>query len=257
MARGRARLYPDPVLRRLALVPSIGLSIGSMMAMAACSVSQGRSCDLKASGISMAATVTDDDEGVEVELELEAGDMSGVGTSLQLCKGEGESLSVNGTALTLTETYAGNFKYRGSFDAPQDVYTFELEIGAEREQITADLIPPAGFEVDVPAPGAELPRGQDAELSWSPPAPGEQIVIELIDDELLCLEDWDVETEDDGSHVIPAGTILRTDPDTPDGTCQAEYAFTRRSTGEYPSALSEGGGLEAFVRRGVRFASVL
>lgn len=205
----------------------------------------------------MAATVTDDDEGVEVELELEAGDMAGIGTSLQLCEGEGESISVNGKALTLTETYAGNFKYRHAFDEPQSVYTFELEIGSDKQQITVDLEPPAQFAIDGPAPGAELPRGMDAELAWSPAASGDTIRIELIDDELLCLEDWEVETEDDGSHVIPAGTIVRTDPDTPDGACSAEYLFTRQRTGDYPSELAAGGSLEAFVRRGVRFTSVL
>jgi hypothetical protein len=182
--------------------------------------------------------------------------MSGVGTSLKLCEAEGESVSVNGKSLMLTETYAGNYKYRHAFDQAQDVYTFELRIGSDQQEITVDLEPPPQFSIDAPMSGAELGRGEDAELAWSPAAAGEMIKIELIDDELLCLEDWEAETEDDGSHVIPAGTIVRTDPDTPDGTCQAEYLFTRQRAGAYPPELAAGGSLEAFVRRGVRFASV-
>lgn len=249
---GRAR-YPGSVSRvGVFFVLSVVSTFG-----AGCEVSQGRSCDLQAEAISMAATVIDDDEGVEVELGLEAGDMSGVGTSLKLCDTEGESVMVNGKPLTLTETYAGNYKYRHAFDQAQDVYTFELRVGSDEQEITADLEPPPQFSIDAPLSGAELGRGEDAQLAWSPPVAGETIKIELIDDELLCLEDWEAETEDDGTHVIPAGTIVRTDPDTPDGACQAEYLFTRQRTGPYPSELAAGGSLEAFVRRGVRFASVL
>jgi hypothetical protein len=221
-----------------------------------CAVAQGRSCDVAAGGISMSVVVTDDDDGVEVEVELEAGDMSGTGTSLQLCPEGGESLTVNGREFELTEAYTGHFKYRAELDEPAESYELHLVIGSDAVEVTTTIVPPPGLSVQAPPAGAEISRGAELELQWAPPDPERTLTIDLVDDEILCLADWSADTPDDGSHVIPAGTIVRSDPEAPDGRCDAEYVFTRVRDGGYPAELESGGSVQAVVRRSVRFASV-
>ena len=203
----------------------------------------------------MAATVIDDHGVAEVEAEFEAGDMSGIGTSLELCTSDGESVLVNGVELEVTETHDGHFKYRAELE-PAPSYRFEMVLGSDQQAIDVVLDAPPDFQVDMPVPGAEVSRTEGVELVWTNPVPGKELEIELIDDEILCLEDWGVTTMDDGNHPIPPGAVVLADEDAPDGKCQAEYLFTRMRSGQTPAALASGGSLEAFVTRGLRFVSV-
>lgn len=203
----------------------------------------------------MAGTVIDEGGVAEVEVEFEAGDMSGIGTSLELCTSDGESVLVNGVELEVTETYDGHFKYRAEVD-PAPSYTFEMVLGSDQQSMEVTLDAPPDFQVEMPAPGSDVSRNEEVELVWTNPDMGMQLEIELIDDEILCLEDWGVTTMDDGSHPIPAGAVVLADEDAPDGKCQAEYLFTRVRSAQTPEALASGGSLDAFVTRGLRFVSV-
>lgn len=240
------------VVRLLGLVAS-ALLIGGLTT--GCVSDQGKACELEVSEISMVATVSDVPDAVEVEVAFSSGDPDAIGSSLSLCEDERRSLEVNGQPMDSTETYTDSFKYLATLDAPAASYEVKVKLGVNKTEIAAQVQGPPPLSIDSPQPGAELSRTEEATLEWSAGDAGEEIEIELIDDEILCLEDWSLVSEDDGSHVIPPNTIVRSDPDAPDGKCQAEYVFSRTVEGDYPSQLDPAGSLTAFVRRGVRFVS--
>ena len=223
--------------------------------LAAGCVVQGETCEINTSQISMHATAIDGDRGIAVEIELEEGDMTGVATSLELCAEQDERIEVNDRAAELREIF-GVFRYVVTFDEPQESYRIEFERPGRGQEIVAEVVAPAQFQIDGPASDETISRRVPVPITWSPAGAAEDLLeIELERRDVLCLDAWSVETEDDGEFTVPAGALVASDPMGPP-TCEAEYVITRRTEGSYPAELSPGGEIEAFVKRKLRFTSI-
>ena len=154
-----------------------------------------------------------------------------------------------------------------SLDEAPEEFVFLLERQAEGDEVQARVTRPAVFDILTPTPRQEIPRSQDMELTWDPPDPTAQILIQMDDEIGIACLDTDrgehdymgidgVWVPDSGSRVIPAGAIRESLPTDPSGACDATVTLTRANEGEYPGVLERGGWVEARSERSVTFVSV-
>jgi hypothetical protein len=236
------------------------IALGSLLGVLSggCLVaSTGDTCEIKTSGIAMKATVEDDGTTVRAAAVFESGDMSGVGTKLEI--GECDEFTINDRTTNRREDNL-EIEYSVTWDAgdaPTD-FVFRLNRKDDGDDVHAEVSLPARFSITAPDDGTEVSRAANLELTWDPPEPGGEIEVELEEeiDGDICFESYDDTVEDTGALTIPPGTIELSGIDEPeDKVCEAALVLTRTAAGAYPSELKDGGSVSAKVIRRVGFSS--
>jgi hypothetical protein len=251
---------------RRALRPSLFLAVSASLLLGpvACTAT-GDSCEIKTSGISTRAFVTDDGDNVRAYAWFEAGDMQGIGTRLDLC--ESDEFTINGQATTRSER-SDRIEYGVTWskaDAPQAYEFLMVRRDDDNEEIAWTVTLPPAFEITAPAANAQASRAADLEITWDPAGSGD-LRLELDDEDIDCTLDTPsgaadiagidgVQTADDGLELIPAGTITVDEMDTT-LACPATLMLVREQAGEYPAAFKDGGRTAGLVERRVAITSI-
>jgi hypothetical protein len=216
-------------------------------------------CGKENDEISAVAIVVDRGDVLRAEIDFEAGDRSGEAAPLFVCGDE--RLRINGDSPIETEK-ADRIIYAANLGAEDRTVSFSLTRPEGDVSLSIDV--PDPFDIVAPAEGAELSRAADAVVEWTPPVADRTMRIEL-GEEIgggICIYTTDGEHDykdrggvdvDDGpgTWTIPAGTVAADGG----GPCGAHYTLKRIAQGEYTSALSAGGYVEARVERTVTFVS--
>lgn len=235
--------YPPAMSRGTAiLAPLLALaSVGC--------IETAQSCDVETRDMLMQATASDSDEGIQVEVELQLADDL---TSLELCEDDDE-LTVNGVVAQQIRAL-GHVYYVVDFADPAERYDIELRREVHRGA-TARLEMPPRFEITAPEVELRQSSAEEFELRWDPPWAGEVIGLTL-EGEIGegCLEGprYEQEVADLGSYLFAAGSIELAET-APATGCDVTVGLTRTVAGDYPAGMADGGTVDAFVKRRVRF----
>jgi hypothetical protein len=215
---------------------------------------QGESCSLSSSEIAMHASVFDDALGIAADVELRSDEVG----SLSLCEIDGDTLTINGKTPTTVETPTGSFFYTVTFESAPQSYEFRYERPKRNDTIVASVTAPPDFSIVAPQEGASISRAVDLLVEWEPGSEGE--IALAVGDELgyECLLPLAPQSPipDEGSFVLPAGSLAEGDDTPVEGACEVDVELTRERVGDYPGALASGGQVTALVKRHVRFVSV-
>lgn len=222
-------------------------------------------CALGNDELSMVVTATDllteDGEEVRVAVNIAYGERTQLPTWWTTC--DGDRVLINGEeAREIDQDDRTDYTLFLDGDAGE-VVTVELD-RADEDLVTASVERPPRFEILTPEPGASLSRSEQTQITWAPPADGEQMQIQVLEElgggRCILSEDPDhdyksiggVRVDDVGQWTIPPG-VLANDGDL---RCDARYLLRRFSRGDYPEALAPGGFVQAEVLRILVFESV-
>ena len=199
-------------------------------------------CELKPGNILIAAGVTDDIDGVRGDVRLYLEDGDGLETSLRLCREQGDLLTLNGASLT-EGSVDGIYRYTTALDGPKDTYTFMFTRPEEPYTMTVDA--PPGFDIVTPAPGELFSVADDLSVTWSPLWADNSLNLRAIPDGPSCVQTVNLEVDDTGITVLPAGTLTSSSEATQPAECVVTLELRRIREGTYPDGLAAGGWVEA------------
>lgn len=222
---------------------------------AACSGSDGDTCEVVTEEISAVALVVDSGWDVRASIDFEAGDRRKRNAPLRLC--DSDRLTINGQAPDEI-VKADRVEYAMALPADGSrTFEFVLDRQSDGDRIAFSVELPPAFEVLTPEDDAIIDVTQDQLLEWEPANPGGSLRVEL--DEPIgageCLlttteghayeAAGGVTIDDDGGWTIPAGAIVSMSPDD----CTLTYTLSRVLLAPYPSVLQASGRLEARTER--------
>lgn len=228
----------SPVAARIA---ALAVVAGSLPLLSACVSSIGSACDLQLTGISVRASVEDrEGGGVLAMAAFEAGDMSGIGTALELC--ETDALDINGEAARPNKTVAGQVSYEVSLPNAEDAYEFVFSREGQ-DDITWTINQPEAFGVTAPMGGDQISRAAQYDVVWEPAGEG-NVELQIYGEQKLegqCLANAQASVPDTGTYVILPGEVQVPADGDPMASCPATLSIERTNEHPYPEGFETGG----------------
>jgi hypothetical protein len=219
-------------------------------------------CAFETRELSMVAVVTDIAGSVRARVDYAAGQRGAGQMPWRKC--DGDEVRINGRHADETEREDRvEYSITDPAESAPRTYTFTLDRRADDAPVEAGLSLPSPFQIEAPISGQSISRSADLVLQWNPPAPDNQLSVQLVEEigGGICLTtagaEYDFKSRN-GARVPDVGT-LTVDADTiasDQGDCDAALVLRRYSNGNYPSSLAPGGFVEGRVVRHVTFVSV-
>lgn len=204
-------------------------------------VEPGPLCDGDVSGITMRAFVSENvDDSIAASAVLDYG-------ATERC--DGDSMTINGVPAMIGDNGTQRFFTLDLPEAEDRTYTFVFHREDRDAPIVATVTMPEAFEMTAPKHGDVVSLADDLQISWGPSVPG-TLELELIDaspnayaDTPDCFRYASENLDDDGEHLLPAGSIEFNPAYADYGDfedCQLRVALTRTATGDYPAEFAPG-----------------
>ncbi len=207
-------------------------------------VDDASTCELKPGDILITAGVTDGVDGIRGDVRLYLQDGDGLDTSLRLCREQGDLLTLNG--ISLTESSVDNiYRYTTALNAATSAYEFRFTRDGQIYAMSVDA--PPTFELVTPIPGEVFSVSDDLSLSWSPLWPDRSLNLRAIPDDPSCLQPVNLDLDDTGVTVLPAGTLTWSADTSQAAECPVTLELLRVQEGAYPAGLAAGGWVQARV----------